>query len=416
MSILKKYILSAVVLSLIVFTFSYEVQAKTSTEAKQEKEELEEELNNANQESKDLEEGLEETKQAIDSLNNKKNSVEDYIKKLDKELSNMESSLAETLADIDLKQEEINLAKQELQKAKEVEKNQYESMKKRIQYMYENRLDGYFQMLITSGSFSEMLSRVEYISSMSVYDRNMLAEYQKAKELVIQKEEELNREYTQLAELKDEQEDKQTELAGMIDTKSSEISKYEKDIASAEQLAIEYEEDLAAQSAVISALEASVAAKKAEIAKLQKEEQAASTTENIQLTYDGGTFTWPCPASHTISSEYGNRLHPILQVNKFHSGIDIAAPTGSAIVAAYDGTVVASAYNASMGNYVMIDHGDGLYTVYMHASALYVSADEKVTKGQNIAAVGSTGRSTGPHLHFGVRLNGSYVNPHNYVG
>ena len=92
-----------------------------------------------------------------------------------------------------------------------------------------------------------------------------------------------------------------------------------------------------------------------------------------------------------------------------HNGVDFAAPSGSAILAAYDGTVVAAAYNSTMGNYVMISHGSGLYTIYMHASSLSVSTGTEVTKGQ------TTGRSTGPHLHFGVRLNGSYVSPWNYL-
>ena len=117
-----------------------------------------------------------------------------------------------------------------------------------------------------------------------------------------------------------------------------------------------------------------------------------------------------------ISDEYGNRMHPTLGIERFHNGIDMAAPGGSAILAAYDGTVVAAAYSSSMGNYIMIDHGDNLYTIYMHASALYVSKGAEVSKGQTIAAVGSTGRSTGNHLHFSVRLNGNYVNPRNYLG
>ena len=93
----------------------------------------------------------------------------------------------------------------------------------------------------------------------------------------------------------------------------------------------------------------------------------------------------------------------------------LASPGGSPILAAYDGTVVSAAYSSTMGNYVMLDHGDNLYTIYMHASALYVSKGENVVKGQKIAAVGSTGRSTGNHLHFSVRLNGSYVSPWNYL-
>ena len=102
-------------------------------------------------------------------------------------------------------------------------------------------------------------------------------------------------------------------------------------------------------------------------------------------------------------------------VYKFHNGVDFAASTGTPILAAYDGKVVGASYNSSMGNYVMIDHGDGLYTIYMHASKLYVSSGQMVSKGEKIAAVGSTGRSTGPHLHFGVRLNGAYVSPWNYL-
>lgn len=126
-------------------------------------------------------------------------------------------------------------------------------------------------------------------------------------------------------------------------------------------------------------------------------------------------FTWPAPSYTRISDEYGNRQHPILGIQQFHNGLDMAAPGGSAILAAYDGKVVAATYSNSMGNYIMIDHGDSLYTIYMHASALYVSKGAEVSKGDKIAAVGSTGRSTGNHLHFSVRLNGNYVNPWNYL-
>ena len=133
----------------------------------------------------------------------------------------------------------------------------------------------------------------------------------------------------------------------------------------------EYEAEIAAQNAEIKAMEDLVAAQKAELA---KENKAART-------YDGGMFAWPAPSYTRISDDYGNRMHPTLHVQQFHNGID----------------------------------GDNLYTIYMHASALYVSKGENVVKGQKIAAVGSTGRSTGNHLHFSVRLNGSYVSPWNYL-
>jgi murein DD-endopeptidase MepM/ murein hydrolase activator NlpD len=132
-------------------------------------------------------------------------------------------------------------------------------------------------------------------------------------------------------------------------------------------------------------------------------------------TYDGGVFKFPLATYTRISDDYGDRIHPTLGVQQFHNGVDFAAPKGTAIYAAYDGTVVAATYSSTMGNYVMIDHGSGLYTIYMHASTLYVQKDDVVTRGETIAAVGSTGRSTGNHLHFSVRRDGSYVSPWNYL-
>ena len=134
-----------------------------------------------------------------------------------------------------------------------------------------------------------------------------------------------------------------------------------------------------------------------------------------QIIYDGGLFCWPAPEFTRISDDYGYRLHPILNVQQFHNGVDMAAPKGTPILAAYDGIVVSAEYNASMGNYVMINHGNGLYTIYMHADTLVVSKGASVSRGQKIATVGSTGRSTGNHLHFGVRLNGTYVSPWSYI-
>ncbi len=120
-------------------------------------------------------------------------------------------------------------------------------------------------------------------------------------------------------------------------------------------------------------------------------------------------------SSGRITSGFGGRTSPTEGASSNHQGIDIGASSGSDIIAAADGTVTISTYSYSAGNYVMINHGGGVSTVYMHCSKLLVSAGETVKKGQVIAKVGSTGYSTGPHLHFGVRLNGSYVNPSKYV-
>lgn len=124
---------------------------------------------------------------------------------------------------------------------------------------------------------------------------------------------------------------------------------------------------------------------------------------------------WPATQGFSVSSGFGPRVSPTAGASSYHQGIDIPCPLGSDIVAAEDGTVVISQYSNSAGNYIMIDHGGGVSTVYMHNSQLLVGVGATVTKGQVIAKAGSTGYSTGPHCHFGVRINGTYVNPWNYL-
>lgn len=148
---------------------------------------------------------------------------------------------------------------------------------------------------------------------------------------------------------------------------------------------------------------------------MEDEKKRILASSGKVLTYDGGTFKFPLASYTRVSDDYGMRMHPTLFVEQFHNGVDFASPKGTAIYAAYDGIVVAADYSSTMGNYVMIDHGGGLYTIYMHASKLYVKKDDVVARGNTIAAVGSTGRSTGNHLHFSVRLNGEYVSPWNYI-
>ncbi len=133
-------------------------------------------------------------------------------------------------------------------------------------------------------------------------------------------------------------------------------------------------------------------------------------------SYNGGAFVWPCPASTRVTSDFGARVSPTSGASTNHMGIDVGAPYGADIVAAAAGTVRSVNYSSAAGNYVMIDHGGGVYTVYMHASSVNVSKGQTVSAGEVIAKVGSTGISTGNHLHFGVSQNGSYVSPWGYFG
>lgn len=350
-----------------------------------------------------LQSGLTDVKKLVAELESSKKSLKDYVTKLDANLAEIEKKIAELKDLIDEKEEEIDQTQEALEKAIDVEEEQYAAMKRRIQFMYENGQTFYLDMIFAAENFSDMLNRMEFVKKLAEYDRQKLEEYRETRAQIEELKEELEAEKIVLDAAKETVEEEQASVNALIASKEREIKAYDSDIGNKSQLIQEYEAEIAAQNAAIAALEQAVA------------EERKKLEEANRPKYDGGKFKWPAPSYTRISDDYGNRIHPILGVQQFHNGIDMAAPSGSPILAAYNGEVVAAAYNASMGNYVMIDHGDSVYTIYMHASALYVSKGQQVSRGDRIAAVGSTGRSTGPHLHFSVRVGGSYVSPWNYL-
>lgn len=367
--------------------------------------EKEKEIADAQSEKKDLLAGLTDVKKIKAELEKSKDNLQNYITQLDGNLSDIEKKISELETSIGVKEEEITVKQSQLETAIEIENNQYEAMKTRIQFMYEAGDTFYFETLLSAKSFGDFLNKAQYVESLSAYDRDMLDQYVANRQLIELLKQELEEEKDILETAKAGVETEKAALEDLICEKEKQITAYEYDISNKEQAIKEYEADIAAQNEIISQLEAAVA---------EARRKLLENNGNVR-TYDGGMFKWPAPSYTRISDDYGWRMHPTLNVEKFHNGIDLAAPSGSKILAAYDGEVVAAAYSTSMGNYIMIDHGDSLYTIYMHASALYVKKGDIVVKGEHIAAVGSTGRSTGPHLHFGVRLNGEYVSPWNYI-
>lgn len=362
-------------------------------------------VDSAKEEKETMEKGLDAAKQMLEDLESMKSSVESHVKELDTELSGVTKELVELQEKLQDKIQEIENTQKDIEKAKAVEEKQYEDMKVRIKYMYEQGNTQYAAMLLGSESIADFLNKADYVSSISEYDRQMLEKYEATRKEIEELEALLVVEQQELEVQEKETKEKIEAIEVLVAAKEAELETVNGQIASKEQLIAEYEADIAEQNRVIEELEA--AARRA----AEEASKAGGSTQK----YDGGVFAWPCPAYTRISSPFGYRMHPTLGVVKFHNGVDLAAPAGSAILAAYDGTVISAAYNDSMGNYVMINHGDGIYTIYMHASALYVSTGQKVSKGETIAAVGTTGRSTGNHLHFGVRVNGEYVDPMGYI-
>lgn len=367
--------------------------------------EKEREIEKAKEQVSGLKSNLTDVEKLKKELEQSKSDLTAFVQQLDGQLADIQKKIEQYNTMITEKEKEIEETTQELEAAVAQQEEQYAAMKKRIQFMYERSDSFYMETLFGADSISGIVNRADYIEALSRYDREKLDEYVETRKYVELCKEELEAEKQVLDEAKEAVRQEEASVNSLIGEKEAQIVSVSGDIANKEAAIKEYEEMIAQENAEIAALEKAVA-----------EERARLEAENAQARiYNGGMFAWPCPGYKRISDEYGNRMHPILGVEKFHNGLDMAASTGTPILAAYDGDVVAADYSGSMGNYIMIDHGSGLYTIYMHCSALYVSKGQSVSKGQNIAAVGSTGRSTGPHLHFSVRLNGNYVSPWNYL-
>ncbi len=411
-------------------------------------------LSEAQKEKKGLEEDLKDAQAMIGNLKNSKEDIEDMVKELDGKLKGISKKISELENQLTEKQGQVEQTEAELEAAQGNREKQYEDMKLRIQFLYENQNSSTVEKILSSKSIAEFLNNAEYIAQISQYDRNMLVKYEETVESIAHMEETLKTEISELKAMKQRVEEDQKAVAALVQEKEEKIAETEGDIVDTEQIAKVYEAEIQAQNEIIAQIQA------AEAERIREQEAAnnAAAAENNQNTDgenpseetpdgensgeekpseekpggedtgdedtgNGGgesepvvsSFAWPCPSSSRITSDYGPRESPTAGASSNHKGIDIGAAYGADIVAAADGTVIFAGYSNSAGNYLTVSHGGGLYTVYMHCSSLTASNGQKVSRGQVIAKVGSTGFSTGNHLHFGVSLNGSYVNPWNYL-
>lgn len=367
--------------------------------------EREEQLADIEEQKAALQSGIKDSKNLLSKLQGQQNDLAAYVTQVDAAITQLDENIRLLNDMIEAKEVEIEDIKRELEEARQTEREQYEAMKVRIRFMYEEGEAYYMELLFSAKGFADMLNKADYIEQISEYDRKKLEEYILNEQLIEICQAELEEQQALLEDQKTAVEEEKTVQEQLMAEAEQQISEMQLEIDATKLTLADLNAQLQAETDIIEALEAQIEAERKRL-----EEQ-----NRPQITYDGGMFTHPCPGYIRISDSYGWRMHPILKQQRFHSGIDFAASKGTPILAAYDGSVTAAAYSSSMGNYIMINHGNGLYTVYMHCSALYVSAGQDVTAGQTIAAVGTTGMSTGNHLHFSVRLNGEYVDPANYL-
>ena len=353
---------------------------------------------------------IDEAQKKADELQSQKNAAQAEKDTLAAKLNSIIAQMNKTQEELSAKETEISTAEEELVQAKVDEDDQYNSMKKRIKYMYEGGNTQFLEILMSSSNIGDLLNKAEYVSKLSSYDRDMLTAFQDTVKAVEEKEAKLQDEYEKLNTLQSSLVSQQTEAQTLISSKEAQIA--------------EIQDQITDNANLLADLKA-----KAEEAKRLQEEQAAAAKKNNSGSSSGGSsssrpassgnvvsgsgyFTHPCPGMTYQSSYFG-------EVRSFdsrpHKGNDYAAPTGTPTYAAAAGTVITAGWSNSAGNWVVISHGNGLVTKYMHHSSICVSAGQRVEKGQQIGYVGSTGYSTGAHLHFQVELNGTPVNPNNYM-
>lgn len=288
-------------------------------------------------------------------------------------------------------QAQVSASEKELQtKVEQLDKRRL-ALAQRVRGIYENGQVSYLEILFESSNISDFITRVEYLSRLVGNDRQLLADIRTEKEQIAKKTEELKVARDQAASLQAQATAAKTEL----DSKNN-------------QLQISLTENKKVQQELSDQIE-----------QLEKDSNAiGEKIRQMQRARKGGVVgsvsNWPLPGRYEISSPYGYRTHPITKQRKLHTGIDLPAPTGTAIQAAGDGEVIYAGWYGAYGNAVVIDHGEGTSTLYGHQSRIAVSNGDTVKAGQVIGYVGSTGWSTGPHLHFEVRVGGNPTDPLRY--
>lgn len=383
-------------------------------------------------------ENAQKVKKSLQVLEDQEAVLSEQLKALESSALENQNVLETLQAQIENLKVRIEETRIEIEETKSDIEAQRQIFGKRLSAMYRQADIGYMEVLFGSDDLTDMLSRITMMQVVARSDRAQMGDLRAAHQRLEAEEKEfaaqvesleiaeraaqdkidvLNAQAAEkealMVHVQDEKGFTEEEIARLMDQSSAQKSEAELKRKRAKQL----EKDrLAKEKAEADRLAAEKAAKeKAEAEKKAEEKKQSENLTRSQTQAATGVLIWPTPSSYRVTSDFGQRIHPVTGQSSFHGGIDIGASQGADIEAADGGTVIWADYKGTYGNCVMIDHGSGLVTLYAHASELLVSNGDKVSQGQVIAYVGSTGRSTGPHLHFEVRKNGSRVSPWNYL-
>ncbi|MGD9568004.1 MAG: murein hydrolase activator EnvC [Sedimentibacter sp.] len=342
------------------------------------------------QKQKKIEQQIKDIRQKADALKGEQKSIQQEIDALDADMR----ALNLELESYELQKQEINMkiaeSEQKIEELKEeIDKNN-ELLEKRLRVMYMNGTAGYLEVLLKAEDLVDALTRMDMIQLIVESDVELLKS--------------INEQKVQVETLKSEQEIKRLELTAVINN----LNAKQNEVMVASRSKEVYMSSLKSN---IKEIQRQEAAMEAQSAQIEKDILAAQRA----VEYAGGEMTWPVPGQYRVTSNFGGRADPITGVWTSHGGTDIAAPYATPIVSANDGVVIYAGWHYSYGNYVIVDHGGGIATLYGHSSKLLVSKGQAVSRGEKIALVGSTGYSTGNHLHFEVRINGVRTQPMDYL-
>lgn len=355
------------------------------------------EIDKMKEEAADLKNQQKEIQEQLKAIQADKSKALEQKALLERQINATQAEINNIQSQINKYNELISQKEEELAQAQEEERAQYELFCKRVRAMEEEGEVSYWSILFSSSDFSDLLDNAMLVEEIMAYDDKIMDQLIALREKIEQDKADLEEAKKGQEDAKAEQEAAKANLKSQqaeVDSLIAQISSQEDQLEAAE-----------------SKLKAAANAADKEIAAAERE--LASQIANVPS--ESG-FLWPLPGYNSLSSLFGPRQHPLTGKANNHTGIDIPAPGGTPILAAKSGVVTTSTYNSSYGNYVVVSHSDGTSTLYAHMSSRSVSKGQTVSQGQTLGRVGTTGSSTGNHLHLEVRVNNVRQDPINYFG
>lgn len=406
-------LLSAVMASTIVFrALPLSVTAASSAALQSQLEDLQSEADAIAAEAERLQQEMAENQSETQSIVDRKSNIDQKLELTRQQVENLNQQIQQYNLLIAEKQAELD-------EATERETALNEQYKLRLRAMEESGSVSYWSVLFHASSFTDLLDRLDMIQEIAEADRTMLRELQQAADEIVAARTEVEQGRTQLQEAKDELAVLETQLAeerAEADEILVELASNQKELEASgamyEQLEAEVRQQITETQA---AYEAALADEEAQRQIEAARQEAASGSISTPSSPSSSGFIYPLGASGFVTDAYGYRYHPIYGDYKFHPAVDFAVPQGTPIYATKSGTVTAATYNEYNGYYVAINHNDGYTSLYAHMTNFVVSVGQTVSQGEVIGYVGSTGYSTGPHMHFEITYGGASVNPMEYV-